>query len=249
MSNIISVVSGKGGVGKTTFSVNLSAALNEFNHDNVLVDADISNPNIGLHLGLPHMPLTLQDVLRGGVDINHTIRHLNGLKIVPASLSVENSQADFSKLKDSLNELNSTVIVDSPPGLNEDILSIMDASDKIIVITNPEVSAVADAVRTIKVAKKNGKYNLGIIINRVREDSFELSPDEVEIMCESPILATIHEDKNVRKAIFENLPVVQRNPNSIASIEFMCLAARLVGIDYAPPRFLFLRKILSRIGL
>jgi cell division ATPase MinD len=248
--NIISVVSGKGGVGKTTFSINLSAALNEFDHENVLVDADVCNPNVALHLGLPHMPLTLQDVLNKGVDVNHTIRlHASGLKVVPASLSLDNLRADFSKLKDSLGRLSGTVIVDSPPGLNDDVLSILRASDKVVVVANPEVPAVADAVRTIKIARRMGKQDIGIVINRVRGDFFELMKDEIEIMCETPILAMIHEDGNVRKSIFENIPVVHRNPNSIASIEFMSLAARLAGMDYIPPRFLFIRKILNKIGL
>jgi len=247
MSKVISVVSGKGGVGKTTFSINLAAALYEFEQESIIVDADICNPNIALYLGLSHMPLTIQDVLNDNADINHAIQiHPTGLKIVPADISMDRSSADFSRLKEVLTDLEDLIIVDSPPGLNDDIKAIMDASDKIIVVTNPEVPAVTDAVKTIRAAKDRGKHDIGVVINRVKNNSYELTTDEVEIMCEAPILATISEDENIRKSLFENLILIHRNPYSHASIDFRYLAARLLKMQYIPPRFLFLRRILNR---
>ena len=247
MSNIISIVSGKGGVGKTTFSVNLAAALNEFSRDNTVVDVDVGNPNLALHLGLQHTPLAIQDVLNGDAKIHHTIHvHPTGLRVIPASLSAKKSTADFSKLGKILGELQGIVLLDSPPGSGKDIVPILDSSDTIIVITNPEVSAVTDAAKLIKLAKDMKKEKIGVVINRVRDDFFELTSDEVEIMCEAPIISRIPEDSNIRKAVFENLPVLHRNPYSNAAIAFRYLAARLIGEEYVPPTFLFLRRILNR---
>jgi septum site-determining protein MinD len=247
MVGVISIVSGKGGVGKTTFSINLAAALKEFNHESIIIDADVANPNVALHLNLSHMPLTIQDVLDDAAEILHAIQvHYSGLKVIPASFSMEKIKADFSKLKKVLKKLDDSVIIDSPPGINQDIIHILEASDRVIVVTNPEASAVIDAVKTIKAAKNLGKHDIGVVINRVRGDSYELTRDEVELMCEVPILGIIPEDQNLRKATFENLSIIHRNPYSNASIQFKHLAAKLLKKEYIPPKFLFLRGLLNR---
>ena len=155
---IMSVVSGKGGVGKTTFSINLGAALNEFYHDNVIVDSDISNPNMALHLNIPHMPITLQDVLNDGHNIDHAIQvHHSGLKVVPSSFSMDKIKADFSKLREHLEKIKESVIVDSPSGIDDDIQHIIQLSDKVLVVTNPESSAVIDAVKVIRRESDEGE--------------------------------------------------------------------------------------------
>ncbi|OYT39322.1 MAG: hypothetical protein B6U86_05380 [Candidatus Altiarchaeales archaeon ex4484_43] len=204
MSNIIGVVSGKGGVGKTTFSINLAAALKEFDQDSIIVDVDLGNPNIALQLGIPSMPLTLQEVLAGEARIQHSIfHHPVGLKVIPSSLSMSGAGADLSKLKEAIKELD-------------------------------EIDLRKD--------------NIGVVINRVRNDAYELNSDEVELMCETPIICRISEDPNIRKASFENVPVVFRNPYSHATIDFKYLAARLLRKEYEPPNFLSLRRILNFRG-
>ncbi|RLI91818.1 MAG: septum site-determining protein MinD [Candidatus Altiarchaeales archaeon] len=249
MSNIIGVVSGKGGVGKTTFSINLAAALKEFGQESIVIDVDMGNPNIALQLGIPSMPLTIQDVLAGEARIQHSIfHHPVGLKVIPSSLSMSKAGADLSRLKEVLRELDEIVILDSPPGLNENVISVLDASDSVVVVTNPEIAAVTDALKVIKLAKDLRKDNIGVVINRVRNDAYELNSDEVELMCETPIISRISEDPNIRKASFENVPVVFRNPYSHATIDFKYLAARLLRKEYEPPSFLSLRRILNFRG-
>jgi cell division ATPase MinD len=249
MSNIIAVVSGKGGVGKTTFSINLAAALKEFGQDSIIVDVDLGNPNMALQLGIPSMPLTLQEVLAGEAKIHHSIfHHPVGLKVIPSSLSMSKVVADLSKLRKILRGLDDIVILDSPPGLNENVVAILNAADSVVIVTNPEISAVTDASKVIKLAKDLRKDNIGVVINRVRNDAYELNSDEVELMCETPIISRISEDMNIRRASFENVPVVFRNPHSHASIDFKYLAARLLRKEYEPPNFLALRRILNFRG-
>jgi septum site-determining protein MinD len=247
--SIIGVVSGKGGVGKTTFSINLAAALKEFGQESIIVDVDVHNPNVALQLGIPSMPLTLQEVLAGEAKIHHSIfHHPVGLKVIPSSLSMSSACSDLSELRKHLMKLNDIVILDSPPGLNEHVVSVLNASDSVIVVTNPEISAVTDALKVIKLAKDLRKDNLGVVINRVRNDTFELNSDEVELMCETPIVSRISEDANIRRASFENVPVVFRNPYSQSSIDFMYLAARLLRKEYEPPKFLAVRRALNFRG-
>ena len=247
MSEIISVVSGKGGVGKTTFSINFAAALKEFGKEVIVVDADTYNPNVGLRLGLPTLAVSLQDVLNGEVKVHHSVfMHPTGLKVIPASVSFDKMGSNLSKLRDVLLELEGTVIIDSPPGLNDDVKAIIKASDIVFVITNPEHAAVIDAIKTIKLAKSLGKNRIYVIVNRVTGDAYELTTDEIELLCETPVLASISEDQNIRKANFENIPVIYRNPYSKASIDLRFLISRLFGIEYKPPPFLFLRRLFDR---
>ena len=86
MEKTIGIVSGKGGVGKTTFVTNVGLSLIELEKDVVVVDADLSTSNLGLQLGFYQFPIGLQDVLEGNVPITNAIyTHPSGLKIIPAT--------------------------------------------------------------------------------------------------------------------------------------------------------------------
>ena len=102
MTKIITITSGKGGVGKTTTAINLAAALNSFGKEVILVDANLSTPNVGLHFGAPIVPITLNHVLNGKAEIADAIyEHASGTKIMPSSLSVKDLRnINHSKLKE-----------------------------------------------------------------------------------------------------------------------------------------------------
>src|SRR3972149_8002988 len=90
MKKIIVITSGKGGVGKTTTAINLGAALNYFGKDVVVLDANLTTPNVGLHLGAPIVPVNSNHVLSGKANVVDAIyEHESGTKIVPSSLSVK----------------------------------------------------------------------------------------------------------------------------------------------------------------
>src|SRR3989344_513217 len=97
MSRFIVITSGKGGVGKTTTAVNLATAINSFDEDVLLVDVNLTTPNVGLHLGAPVVPITLNHVLDGKADLVDSIyEHESGTKVIPASLSIK----ELKKLND-----------------------------------------------------------------------------------------------------------------------------------------------------
>ncbi len=248
MDKIIAVVSGKGGVGKTTFVSNVGAALTEMEKDAIVVDTDLTTSNLGLQLGFYQFPLGLQDVLEGNIGISNAIyTHPSGLKVIPASISLNylNKVPNPYRLKSVLSELRGTVLVDSPPGLRDDALLVLRSSDEIIVVTNPEIPAVTDALKVIKVSREIGKEPLGIVLNRVKH-MYELKQDEIESMCDCPVIGVIPEDHNVKKSLFEKTPVVTYRPYSPASIAYKKIAASLIGQEYRPPSLLALRRIFSR---
>jgi len=90
MSKIIVITSGKGGVGKTTSAINLGAAINHFGEDVLIIDGNISTPNVGIHFGSPEVPVNLNQVLDKKVDAFEAVyEHDSGLKIIPSSLSMQ----------------------------------------------------------------------------------------------------------------------------------------------------------------
>ncbi len=248
MEKIIAVVSGKGGVGKTTLVSNLGLALAEFNKNAVVVDADLSTANLGLQLGFYQFPMGLQDALEGNINVSDAVyTHQSGLKVLPASISLSYLHKNPSpyRLKSLLSDLEGIVIIDSPPGLGKEVFLTLKAATDVLVVTNPEIPAVTDALKVIRVARELKKEPMGIILNRTK-DSYELRPHEIEAMCEAPVIGTIPEDKAVKRSLFEKMPVMTYKPYSPASVAIRKIAANIIGEDYKPPKLLKLRNLLFK---
>jgi len=90
MAKIYAIISGKGGVGKTTTTINLGISLNLLGEDVIIIDANLTTPNIGIHLGAPIVPTTINRVLNNQAKLEDAIyEHESGTKIMPASLSLK----------------------------------------------------------------------------------------------------------------------------------------------------------------
>lgn len=234
MTRIISVLSGKGGVGKTTLVSNLGASLVKRGKNVIIIDGNVTAPNLSLHLGIPFYPITLHDVLKNKVPIESAIfHHESGLKIIPASLSADAIKdiniEKFQTVMLSLLGKADIVIIDAAAGLGKEALAAIGVADDLIVVTNPELPAVTDALKTIKIAEENGTKVLGVVVNRVKGLKHELSLNEIKSMLEVPIIAAVPEDLAVPRSIAKRIPVVHHKPNSRASLEFHRLAAKIIG--------------------
>jgi len=243
MTKIITITSGKGGVGKTTTAINLGAALNSFGKDVIIVDANLTTPNIGLHLGAPIVPINLNHVLIGKAKISDAIyEHESGTKIIPSSLSVnELKRLDHSKLKDiskKLKKMADYIIYDSAAGLGDEAIAAMESADEIILVTNPEIPAVTDALKANKLIEQLGKSVRGVIITRIRSNKTEMPIANVQDMLELPIMGIIPEDRKVQAALTTKDALIHSFPNSNASIAYKKIAAKIAGIDYKEPSFL-----------
>ena len=250
MQKIIAIVSGKGGVGKTFVSINLASALHQFGEKVTIVDADVSASNLGLHLGYYSFPVKLQDVLAGNMDIKKaTYVHPSGLKLIPSAIDLANCQCSLSKLRDVLSPIDETIIVDSPPGLSADALDVIAAADYIIAVTNPELPSITNALNVIQTAQNMKKTTLGVIVNRIYNDQYEIKSEEIEIMTESHILAKLKESRDVKKSIFLKNPLIVIDPLHPSSIEFKHLAAKLIGKKYVPPTYVSVKRFLRNNGI
>jgi septum site-determining protein MinD len=244
MAKVIGIVSGKGGVGKTTTALNLGLALQQLGEKVVVVDGDIKNPNVGLYLGLYKFTNTIQNVMKGS-DINEAqYLHSSGIKIIPASLSVDDSVIGFSKLKEAFSEMDGYVLIDLAPGLGREVLALLEICDQALVVTNPNIPSITSTMRFISIIRDMNKDVLGVLINRSGK-SYEIKREDIEIICDAPIIGEIPEDENVRKSGMMKTPVLQYKPYSKAAIKFKEVAAKLLDINYDPPSFQGFRNIFS----
>jgi len=237
MKKIIVITSGKGGVGKTTSAVNLGAAMNHFGKDVLIIDGNLSTPNLGIHLGSPEVPVHLNHVLLKKAEPEEAVyEHESGLKIMPSSLSIKELKTlKPEKLKNFKKEflaLADYVIIDSSAGLGNEALATMEMADELILVTNPEMPAVTDALKTIKLAEQMRKTVKGIIVTRVRKNKFEMQPDAVKEMLEAEILGMVPEDLDIQRSMNLRDAVVHTHPKSKPARAYKEIAAKLLGIDY-----------------
>lgn len=243
MTKVITITSGKGGVGKTTTAINLAAALNSLGKDVILVDSNLTTTNVGIHLGAPIVPVTLNHVLLGKAKVGDAIyEHSSGTKILPSSLSVkELLNINHGKLKEvtkKLRKMTDFVILDCAAGLGDEAIASIESADELVIVTNPEIPAVTDALKTYKLIQKLGKEVKGVIINRVRKRRTEMPIENVEDMLELPILGIVPEDGKVQVALTMKDALIHTHPNSKAAIAYKKVAAQLAGIPYEKPSFL-----------
>ena len=234
---LIGVISGKGGVGKTTLVANLASSLTGLGYEVTVVDANLTTPHLGLQIGLSLAPITLHDVLKGKEDVFKAVcYHPFGFKFIAGGLSLESlSGVDVDKLVDVVNTLSRSsdfTFLDSAPGFGKEATTALQAVEEVLIVTNPELQAVVDALKAKKLAESLNKKVLGVVLNRVKKSSYQMKKDEVEKMLECPVLAQIPEDENVPRAIALKLPVVEFSPNSPAATEILKLSYYLAGKSF-----------------
>lgn len=243
------VLSGKGGVGKTTISTNLGMAMHNLGEDVVVVDADLKNPTLGIQLGVFDYDTTLHDVVEKDMPLLEAMYiHRTGLKFVPSHVSLNYMDIDPGKLQRAFRDVYFTAIVDSPPGLGKEALAVMEVCDDALVVTTPALPDVAGALRTIEVAKSMGITVKGIILNKVMGKDYEVTRQEIEAVSGVRVLKTVPWDRNVLLAVSNKEPIVEFNPYSASAVSFYQLASKLTGVDYEKPSMSGLKsffKVLS----
>ena len=246
MGIVIAVISGKGGVGKTTATANLGLGIALNGKKCVVVDFDIGQRNLDMILGLENRVVyDMVQVMEGEANIKQALiksKVSSNLHFLAASQTKDKSVLDSNKVEKLIIDLKEEfdfVILDAPAGIESGYEHTIEFADAAIVVVNPEVSSIRDADRAIgildsKSAKvKNGEDVLKwLIINRIIADMVEsgemLKSDDILEILDIKLIGKIPEDKGVIDASNQGKPVIL-DKKSIAGQAYARIAGRLCG--------------------
>lgn len=247
VTRVITVTSGKGGVGKSNFAVNLAIALCEFKQRVIILDADMGLANIDVILGISP-PYNLAHVITGEKTIPDVIYDgPNGLRIIPGGSGMH----ELANLKDwqlenfltklsHLEGMADFMIIDTGAGLSKTVLSFVLAADEVIVLTTTEPTSLTDAyglIKTVHQQRYHGKVS--IVVNRASSATesgvvFNKLKVAVKMFLQYSVdyLGSMREDSRVGKAVKEQSPFIQAYPLTNASQDIYTMAASLCNLDY-----------------
>ena len=236
MGKTLGVLSIKGGVGKTTVTIALGDAISSFGKKVLLVDANFSMPNLGIHLKIFDPEKTLHNVLNRTANISEAIQKFENFDVLPASIftTMKINPFDLKTKIKGLKQSYDFIIIDSSPALNEETLAAMLASDELFIVTTPDYPTLSATLKAAKLANQRKTPINGLILNKVHNKNFELSIDDIEKTAEIPIMAVIPYDLNILKSLSKFTPSTSYKPKSKASIEYKKLAGVLVGEKHKP---------------
>jgi len=249
MAKVLVVTSGKGGVGKTTSTAALGAALAQSGQNVVVVDFDVGLRNLDLVMGAERrVVVDLINVVQGDAKLNQALirdKRLETLSLLPASQTRDKdalTEAGVERVIGELREKFDWVICDSPAGIERGALLAMRHADLAVVVTNPEVSSVRDSDRIIGMldsktlkAEKGERMEKHLLLTRfdtARAARGEMlkTEDILEILS-IPLLGIIPESEEVLKASNLGMPVTLNAPASAPSRAYFDAARRLNGED------------------
>jgi len=238
-AQVITITSGKGGVGKTTATANLAVALATEGSKVVCIDGDIGLRNLDVILGLENrIVYDIVDIIEGRCRLKQAMirdKKLPNLYLIPAAQTRDKnavSPSDMNRLIKDLRPDFDFVLIDSPAGIERGFRNAIAAADRVIVVTNPEISAVRDADRVIGILEAEDKGPGALIINRlnpilVRRNDM-LSAEDVLDLLAVELIGIVPEDENVIIGSNRGAPVAS-DPKSKAGQAFRNIAKRLKG--------------------
>ena len=238
-AKVITITSGKGGVGKTTATANIGAALATMGQRVACIDADIGLRNLDVVLGLENrIVYDLVDAVEGRCRLSQAMikdKHIPDLYLIPSAQTRDKtavSPSDMIRICDELRPDLDWVIVDSPAGIERGFKNAIAPADEVIVVTNPEVSAVRDADRIIGIVEAEEKGTPKLLINRLDPEMVKqnnmLSADDVVDLLAIHLLGIIPEDKAVLISTNQGTPIAL-NDKSLAGQAYQNIARRLMG--------------------
>jgi septum site-determining protein MinD len=238
---VVTITSGKGGVGKTTATANLAVALARQGKRVVAIDADIGLRNLDVVMGLENrIVYDLVDVVEGRCRLRQALirdKRLESLFLLPSAQTRDKTAvnpSDMIRVCDQLRPQFDFLLIDSPAGIEQGYRNAVAPADLVLIITNPEVSAVRDADRVIGLVEAEGKGSPQLVINRLdpslvqRGDMLDTA-DVIEILA-IDLVGIVPEDSNILVSTNRGQPVAL-DGSSPAAQAFINIARRLMGQD------------------
>lgn len=235
MTRVISVVSGKGGVGKTTVSANLGVALSQQGNEVLVIDGNFSGANMAQHFGMGFQDVSLNDVLDGEAYITQAVsKHPLGVSVLPASiLEFSSNPEDLKHLLVEFLGDKDFVLIDAGAGTGDEVQAAIEAGDEVLLVSEPELPSLTNCLGAKKLAEQMDREIIGLVLNSVREEKSEVDDEDIHRLLETDIVGRIPDHKHVREGIALREPVVSYKPDSEASYAVKDVAHKLQGRE--PP--------------
>lgn len=260
-ARIITITSGKGGVGKTTATANLAMALARLNKKVVCVDADIGLRNLDVVMGLENrIVYDLVDVVEGRCKLRQAMvkdKRAPDLYLLPAAQTRDKtaiSPQDMVTLTSELRKDHDFILIDSPAGIEWGFRNALAPADEVIVITNPEAPAVRDADRIIGLIEAEERpIPVSLVINRAKAEMIRkgdmLSVNDVLEILSIKLLGVVPDDAQILISSNRGAPLTLDSQRTPAGEAFRDIARRLIG-EQVPLRDLSdqNRGILNRLA-
>lgn len=239
MGELIAVLSGKGGTGKTSLCAGIATALAAAGKKVLCIDCDIGLRNLDISLGMTDSgALSFVDIYRGGYQLSQAAVHraYPNLSFLTAPLNCRAEDVDkqaFAKMLREARRQFSYIFLDAPAGLEAGFQLCAAYADRIILVTNPEPSAIRDAACTGQKLELMGKTQIRIVVNRVKKKLLEVTRQTVDdVMDEAglPLLGIVPEDENVTLAATFGTPLLSYTRKGAAAA---CsrIARRIQGLS------------------
>lgn len=238
-ATVITITSGKGGVGKTTTTANLGAALAALGKKVVVIDTDIGLRNLDVVMGLENrIVYDLINVVEETCRLRQALirdKRLDSLYLIPAAQSRDKNAitpGDLIKVVDQLRNDFDFILIDSPAGIEQGFKNAIAPADKVLIVSTPEVSAIRDADRIVGLLEAYEKETPELIINRIRPDMVKrgqmLHTDDVTDILAINLIGVVPDDQNIIVSTNQGRPLVMQNGSS-AGQAFKNIAMRLAG--------------------
>lgn len=251
-ARVITVTSGKGGVGKTNFTVNLALAMAGLGQKVLVLDADLGMANVDVVLGRS-APYNILNLLQDGLSINDIIAEgPRGIKFLSGGSGIYHlANLPSEQLQRIINQITlvddwaNIILIDTGAGLSRNVLNFVMAADEVIIITTPEPTAITDAYAMMKAySGHNGIAPLRLVINRIVDiEEGRIVIDKLMKVTQRflgfPIssLGFVYEDRNMIKAVKSQNPLLLAYPETISARCIEHIAQRLLfGESHPQPR-------------
>ncbi|MBF1201415.1 MAG: septum site-determining protein MinD [Fusobacterium periodonticum] len=240
-ARVIVITSGKGGVGKTTTTANIGAALADKGHKVLLIDTDIGLRNLDVVMGLENrIVYDLIDVIEGRCRVSQALikdKRCQNLVLLPAAQIRDKNDVNTDQMKELIYSLKDSfdyILIDCPAGIEQGFKNAIAAADEAIVVTTPEVSATRDADRIIGLLEAAGIKSPRIVVNRLRIDMVKdknmLSVEDILDILAVKLLGVVPDDETVVISTNKGEPLVYKG-DSLAAKAFKNIASRIEGVE------------------
>ncbi len=249
---VITVTSGKGGVGKTTTTSNVAIALAMAGQRVITVDADIGLRNLDLVMGLENRILyDLVDVVEGRCDLQQALvrdNRVDSLYLLAAAQTRDKSDVGIQQMVSVCQTLRQSadyVVIDSPAGIEHGFQSAIAPSDRVLIVTTPDVSALRDADKVIYLLERDWKHQPGLVVNRynaqLSRDGQLRDIDDILDILSIDLLGVVPEDSGIMLATDRGVPLAL-NQRHYVSQAYHNIAKRIMGdnvplMDFRKPGF------------